>query len=85
MALVLGVAIGDVVDIAAHWVAILSVDSTDSATLINDDGLKIAIFADQMTEMSPEVWVGLGPDAATSRLRLLVDAPRHMTITRRRD
>jgi hypothetical protein len=85
MALVLGLAVGDVVDIATHWVAVLSIDSQDSATLIKNDGCKIAISADQMIEMSPEVWVGLGPDEATSRLRLLVDAPRHMTITRRRD
>ena len=83
MALVLGLSIGDVVDIAAHWVAVLSVDGRDSATLIGNGGRKIMISADQMTELTPEVWVGLGPDAATSKLRLLVDAPRHMSITRR--
>ena len=43
MALTLGVKIGDVVDIAEHWVAVLSVDSRRSATLISDDGRKIAI------------------------------------------
>lgn len=83
MALVLGLSIGDVVDIATHWVAILSVDRRGGATLIGSGGRKITISADQMTEMMPEVWVGLGPDATTSKLRLLVDAPRHMSITRR--
>ena len=83
MALVLGLSIGDVVDIAAQWVAVLSVDGRDSATLIDNSGRKIAVSADQMSEMSPEVWVGLGPDTATSKLRLLIDAPRHMSITRR--
>jgi len=85
MALILGVKIGDVVDVAKHWVAVLSIDSRRTATLIRDDGRKIAISTDHMTEMVPDVWVGLGPDAATSRLRLLVDAPRHFAITRRRD
>ena len=84
MALVLGVAIGDVVDIATQWVAVLSVDSSENATLISNGGRKIAVSTGQMTEMSPEIWVGLGPDSATSRLRLLIAAPRHIPISRRR-
>lgn len=83
MALVLGVSIGDVVDIAANWVAVLSADNCDSAVLINNDGHKIAICSDHMTEMAPDVWVGLGLKAATAKLRLLVNAPRHMSISRR--
>jgi hypothetical protein len=83
MALVLGLGIGDVVDIAAQWVALLSVDGLHRATLISNNGCKIAISADEMTRIAPEVWVGLGPDVATSRLRLLVDAPRHIAIARR--
>lgn len=85
MALVLGLAIGDVVDIAAHWVAVLSVETRDSATLISNNGQKIVVSRDQMTEMAPEIWIGLGRNAATSRLRLLVDAPRHIPISRRHD
>jgi hypothetical protein len=84
MALVLGLEIGDVVDIATHWMAVLSIDGRDSATVIRDDGRKIAVYANEMTEIMPEVSVGLGPDTATSRLRLLVDAPRHISISRRR-
>ena len=36
MALTIGVKIGDVVDIAEYWIAVLSVDSRSSATLIAD-------------------------------------------------
>jgi len=36
-----------------------------------------------MTEMVPEIWIDLGPDAARSRLRLVFEAPRHIPITRR--
>ena len=85
MALTLGVKIGDVVDVAAHWVAVLSIDTRDSATLISDEGRKFEVSARQMTEMLPAVWIGLGPDPTRSRLRLVFEAPRHISITRRHD
>jgi hypothetical protein len=62
---------------------VLSVDSRRSATLMGNDGRKIGVSTDRMTEIAPNVWVGLGPDVATSRLRLVFDAPRHFAITRR--
>ena len=85
MALTLGMKLGDVVDVADHWVALLSIDTRNSATLISSGGQKITVSSDQMTQISPDVWIGLGPDPATSRLRLVFDAPRHIPITRRRD
>ena len=83
MALALGVKIGDVVDIATHWIAVLSVDSRRTATLIRDDGRKVTISQTRMTELASEVWVGLGPELTTGRLRLVIDAPRRIAITRR--
>ena len=83
MALILGVKIGDVVDVAEDWVAVLSIDTRDSATLINNKDRKIEVSARALTEMVPEVWIGLGPDATRSRLRLVFDAPRNIAITRR--
>lgn len=85
MALILGVKIGDIVDIAASWVAVLSVDGQRTATLIGNGGRKIAISTEEMVQLSHDVWVGLGPDLAKSRLRLVFDAPRHIPITRRHD
>jgi hypothetical protein len=85
MALILGVKIGDVVNVAEHWIAALSINTHDSATLISNEGRKIEVSARGMTEMVPEVWVGLGPDATRSRLRLLFEAPRNIPITRRHD
>jgi hypothetical protein len=85
MALTLGVKIGDVVDIADQWVAVLSIDGRNSATLISSDGQKILISSNQMTQTAPDVWIGLGPDAARTRLRLVFDVPRHISITRRHD
>lgn len=83
MALTLGVKIGDVVDVAAYWIAVLSIDGRRSATLICNDGEKISITDKELVEVAPDIWVGLGPHAATSRLQLIFDAPRHFAITRR--
>jgi hypothetical protein len=38
-----------------------------------------------MTEMVPEVWIDLGPDATMSRLRLVFEALGNIPITRRHD
>lgn len=83
MALSLGVKIGDVVDIAAYWIAVLSVDSRSRATLICNDGTKVSITSKELTEVAPDIWIGLGPDPATKKLRLIFDAPRDLAITRR--
>ncbi len=83
MALVLGLEIGDVVDIATNWVALMSIEGRDHATLISNTGHKILISADKLTEMIPQVWIGLGHKIGHAKLRLLVHAPRHISITRR--
>lgn len=83
MALTLGLKVGDVVDIAEYWIAVLSVDSRSSATLIANDGEKTTISAEYETEMAPGVWVRIGRDPGKSRLRLKFEAPRHVLITRR--
>jgi len=83
MALVLGLATGDVVDIADYWIAVLSVDSRHAATLITEEGKKVQISSERQTEISPTVWVQLGPLSGRHRLRLLFDAPRSVAIARR--
>lgn len=82
MALILGVKVGDVVDIATYWIAVLSLDSRRRATLIRNDGAKVSISSKGLTEVVPDVWVGLGPEP-TKKLQLLLNAPRHLVITRR--
>lgn len=83
MGLTIGVKIGDVVDIAENWIAVISVDGRSSATLIASDGKKATISTTYETEMAPEVWVRLCPDPSRARLRLKFEAPRHIAITRR--
>jgi hypothetical protein len=83
MALVLSLAVGDVVDIAEDWIAVNSVESRNTATLITKDGQKIPISAKYETEISPTVWVQLGPWTGKRHLKLLVAAPRSVSIARR--
>jgi hypothetical protein len=83
MALVLGVAQGDIIDIADNWIALLSINSAASATFIGDDGSKFDLHRECETEIIPGVWAQLDPDAANHRLRLRFDAPKHISITRR--
>ena len=84
MALVLGLAVGDVVDIADYWIAVLSVDNRKTATLIARDGNKFAVSSKHETEIAPDVWVQLGPWISKSHVKLLFDAPKSVCITRRR-
>jgi hypothetical protein len=83
MALVLGLNIGDVVDIADHWIAVLSVDSRHKATLIAKGGEKITVFSKGEIELVPSVWVQLGPMVSKKHVKLLFDAPKSVSITRR--
>ena len=83
MALVLNLAVGDVVDIADNWIAVLSVDSRRTATLIAKGREKISISSKYETEIAPEVWVQLGPWKGKTQLKLLFEAPTSVSITRR--
>jgi hypothetical protein len=57
MALVLGLAVGDVVDIADCGIAVISVDSRKTATLVTKDGEEMSVSSEYETEIVPTVWV----------------------------
>ena len=71
MALVLSLAVGDVVDIADYTIAVHSVESRKTATLITKDGQKIPISSKYETEIMPTIWVQLGPWTGKRHLKLL--------------
>ena len=83
MALVLSLAVGDVVDIADYWIAVMSVESRMTATLVTKAGEKIPISSRYETEIMPTIWVQLGPWTGKRHLKLLFDAPRSVSIMRR--
>ena len=83
MALTLGAKVGDVFDVATRWIAVRSVASRSRAIVIRDDGQKFTVSSHHMTEIAPDVWIGLGPYSPRYKLRLVFDAPRHIPILRR--
>jgi hypothetical protein len=83
MALVLGLAVGDVVDIADYWIAVISVDSRKTATLITEGGEKLRISSGHETEIAPAVWIQLGLCAGKRHVKLMFVAPSSISITRR--
>ena len=85
MALVLSLAVGDVVDIADHWIAVISVESAKAATLITKDGEKISISSMYEIEIASGIWVQLGPWTGKRKFKLLFTAPKSISILRRHD
>lgn len=83
MALVLGLTQGDVVDIADHWIEVLSVRARKTATIVTNVGEKVEISAGYATEILPTVWVQVGLGSSKQLLRLLFVAPKSLRISRR--
>jgi hypothetical protein len=84
MALVLGVVPGDIIDIADDWVIVLRVDTASKVTLQLSNGTRVPVGADTVTEILPSVYVRLGPDKTSWRVRLCFDATPDIRIRRRR-
>ena len=82
MALVLGAQVGDAFLVGRRRIYVDSIDGPAQVTLKRDDGQRIVVGAEAMTEVYPDVFIGIGPDFATWRLRLLFEAPRTVLITR---
>src|SRR5260370_40966273 len=84
MALVLTLAFGDVVDIADYWIAVISVDSRMTATLVTKAGEKIPVSSRYETGVAATFWVQLGPWTGKRHLKQLFAAPSSGSISRRR-
>jgi len=82
MALVLGAQVGDAFFIGRRRIRVRSIDGAAQVTVERDDGCKFSIGSEGLTEILPNVFVGIGPDLATWRLRLLFEAPQTVLIRR---
>jgi len=82
MALVLGAQVGDAFLVGGQRLLVESIDGPAQVTLRRDDGQKVSIDADGLTQVLPDVFIGIGLDPATWRLRLLFEAPQTVLITR---
>jgi hypothetical protein len=82
MSLALGARLGDTFLIGKHTVSLVSIDDAARVTLERDDGRRFTIHTGRMTKVLPEVYFGVGSKSTTHKLRLLIDAPRTIEITR---
>ena len=82
MALVLGAQVGDAFLVGRRRLCVESIDGPAQVTLKRDDGQKFIMSSEEMTEVFPDVFIGIGPEPATWRLRLLFEAPQTVLITR---
>ena len=82
MALVLGAQVGDAFHIGRRRICVASIDGPTQVTLERDDGQRFAVGSEAMTEVLPDILIGIGPDSAKWRLRLLFEAPQTVLITR---
>jgi hypothetical protein len=82
MALVLGVSVGDVIDIDDHWIKFHSFDGLSNAIVVDEAGEPHLISTEYEAEVVKSVWVSLAP-LPGKRLRLRFEAPRSVSIVRR--
>ena len=82
MALVLGAEVGAGFFVGRRRIVVETISGPTTVTLKRDDGQKFAVSAEKMTEVFPTVFIGIGPDSAKWRLRLLFEAPQTVLITR---
>ena len=82
MALVLGAQVGDAFLVGRRKIYVASIDGPTQVTLQRDDGKRFVVDANEMTEAFPDVFIGIGREPATWRLRLLFEAPQTVLIRR---
>jgi len=82
MALVLGAEVGDAFLVGLRRVIVETVKGPTVVTIRRDDGQEFVVSSANMTEIFPDVFIGIGPDDATWRIRLLFEAPQTVLIRR---
>lgn len=83
MALVIGVGLGDVIDIGDGWVCVAAVQNKKTMVVVMNDGARLLISPHRELEVLPKVWVQLPRNGTRLPMRLVIDAPKSIQITRR--
>jgi hypothetical protein len=84
MSLVLGVQVGDVIDVGRNWIELIGKTGPHAVEIQTGDGRQIVITAARKRLIFPNVRLRLGPDPTDDRIRLVFAAPRSIHIGRRR-
>jgi hypothetical protein len=84
MALVLGLRVGDTVQVGGQWIGLAAVEGPHAIRIWTSDGDSVRLGDKGEIEVFPEIWIGLGPLPTGQRIRLTFDAPTTVKIGRRR-
>jgi len=82
MALVLGMQIGDKVEIGAGWIRLAAVRGSHAVQIQTSDNTLVLLSDKYETEVFPTIWMGLGPLMTSARIKLAFDAPVTVKIGR---
>lgn len=83
MALVIGVGLGDVIDIGSDWVCVAAVQNKTTMVIVTNDGARLLISPYCELEILPKVWIQLARNRTCLPMRLVIEAPKSVQITRR--
>lgn len=83
MALVLGVRLGDCIDIGPNWIRAWSVYNRSTLIVLTSDGRMEKISSRRIRQIFDGVEIGLGPHPTSQRLKLIICADPSTPITRR--
>jgi hypothetical protein len=83
MALVIGVDLGDVVDIGEGWVCVAAIQNKETVVIVASDGARLLISPHCELEVFPKVWIQLAENGTRKPMRFVIEAPKAIPITRR--
>lgn len=83
MALVIGVDLGDVIDIGDGWVCVAAIQNKETVVIVANDGARLLISPHCELEVLPKVWIQLAENGTRKPMRFVIEAPKTIPITRR--
>jgi hypothetical protein len=82
MALVLGLRIGDTVNVGKRWIRLTAVEGLHDVRIQTSDNATIRLSDKYETEVFPRIWMGLGPLPTNEGVKLTIEAPANVKIVR---
>jgi hypothetical protein len=82
MSLVLGASIGDRVSIGPNWIELVQILGPRTVQISTSDGRRVLLDDGVPRTVFPGVRLGLGPRPMHYGIRVVIDAPRRLKISR---
>ena len=84
MALVLGLRVGDTVNVGGRWIRLMAVEGRHVVRIRSSDKVTIRLNDKYETEVFPRIWMGLEPLPTSDGIKITFDAPATVKISRGR-